>query len=71
MTTTNEQSSAEVLSTVSGVLLKADVLGRVTLGREQREAMLDAFEASGMSGQAFGKRPIQETPRVPKANATV
>ena len=53
MTTTNEQSSAEVLSTVSGVLLKADVLGRVTLGREQREAMLDAFEASGMSGQAF------------------
>jgi hypothetical protein len=39
--------------TVSGVLLKADVLGRVTLGREQREAMLDAFEASGMSGQAF------------------
>ena len=53
MTTTNEQSGAEVLSTVSGVLLKADVLGRVTLGREQREAMLDAFEASGMSGQAF------------------
>ena len=38
MTATNEQSSAEVLSTVSGVLLKADVLGRVTLGREQREA---------------------------------
>ena len=48
MTATNEQSSAEVLSTVSGVLLKADVLGRVTLGREQREAMLDAFEASGI-----------------------
>jgi hypothetical protein len=53
MTKTNEQSIAEVLSTVSGDLLKADVLGRVTLGREQREAMLDAFEASGMSGQAF------------------
>jgi hypothetical protein len=53
MTTTNEPSSTEVLSTVTADLLKADVLGRVTLGREQREAALDAFEASGMTGQAF------------------
>ena len=53
MTTTNESSSTEGLSTVTADLLKTDVLGRVTLGREQREAVLDAFEASGMTGQAF------------------
>ncbi len=35
------------------VLLKADVLGRVRVRPEHRERMLDAFEASGMSGQAF------------------
>lgn len=53
MTTTNEPSGTEGLSTVTAALLKTDVLGRVTLGREQREAVLDAFEASGMTGQAF------------------
>ena len=53
MTTTKEPSSAEVLSTVTGDLLKTDVLGRVML---QREAVLDAFEASGMTGQAFARQ---------------
>ena len=51
--TTNELSSTEVLSTVTGDLLKTDMLVRVTLCCKQREAMLDAFVASGMSGQAF------------------
>lgn len=34
-------------------LLKTDVLGRVRIPPEEREKMLDAFEAGGMSGQAF------------------
>jgi hypothetical protein len=33
--------------------LKTDVLGRVRVRPEQREKMLDAFEASAMTGQAF------------------
>jgi hypothetical protein len=37
----------------SDELLKADVLGRVRARPEHRERMLDAFEASAMSGQAF------------------
>jgi len=39
--------------TTLGAILKTDALGRVTVGRAQREAILDAFEASGMTGQAF------------------
>jgi hypothetical protein len=46
MTTTEEAK-------VASELLKMDVLGRVKVKAEHREAMLDAFEASGMSGQAF------------------
>ncbi len=46
MTTTEE-------ATVAGELLKMDVLGRVKVKAGYREATLDAFEASGMSGQAF------------------
>jgi hypothetical protein len=42
----------EVIS-IGGDILKTDALRRVTLDREQREAILDAFEASGMTGQAF------------------
>jgi hypothetical protein len=34
-------------------LLKTDALGRITVRPEQREQLLDAFEASAMSGQAF------------------
>jgi transposase-like protein len=37
------------------LLLKTDVLGRVQMPAERREAILDAFEASGMSGQAFAR----------------
>jgi hypothetical protein len=40
----------------TGELLKTDVLGRVRVRPEHREKTLDAFEASGMSGQAFALR---------------
>lgn len=40
-------------STGTNEILKTDVLGRVRVRPEHREKMLDAFEASGMSGQAF------------------
>ena len=36
-------------------ILKRDVLGRVTVTREQREAMLDEFERSGLKGQPFAR----------------
>lgn len=36
-----------------GVVLKTDVLGRVKTGAQQREAMLDEFERSGLSGTKF------------------
>ena len=35
------------------LILKTDVLGRVRMPANRREAILDAFECSGMSGQAF------------------
>lgn len=38
------------------LLLKTDALGRVRMPKERREAILDAFERSGMSGQAFAER---------------
>jgi hypothetical protein len=36
-----------------GSVLKTDVLGRVKTGAVQREAMLDEFERSGLSGTKF------------------
>jgi hypothetical protein len=36
-------------------ILKADTVGRVRTPIEQRNALLDAFEQSGMSGAAFAK----------------
>ncbi|BDS08270.1 hypothetical protein NT6N_33100 [Oceaniferula spumae] len=45
MTTKEEQHA--------GGMLKVDVLGRVTIKREEREKILDALESSGMTGQAF------------------
>lgn len=36
-----------------GMVLKTDVLGRVKTGARQREAMLDEFERSGLSGTKF------------------
>lgn len=50
---TNEKSISKGVAVIAGDILKTDVLGRITVGRAQREAIVDAFEASGMSGQAF------------------
>lgn len=36
-------------------ILKRDALGRVTITREQREALLDEFERSGLKGQPFAR----------------
>lgn len=35
------------------LILKQDVLGRVTIPKEKREELVDAFEVSGMSGKSF------------------
>lgn len=35
------------------LILKTDALGRVRMPKDRREAIVDAFEQSGMSGQAF------------------
>jgi hypothetical protein len=50
MTTTiaNQEKSAEII-------LKTDVLGRVRTPLDRREALVNEFEKSGMSGQAFAK----------------
>jgi hypothetical protein len=45
MTPTNPESSCQIL--------KTDIRGRVRLPRDKQEALLDEFEKSGMSGQAF------------------
>ncbi len=37
----------------SEIILKTDCLGRVRILPETRELILDRFEASGQSGQAF------------------
>jgi len=37
-------------------VLKSDLLGRVRTPAKRREAILDEFERSGMSGQAFAKQ---------------
>jgi hypothetical protein len=36
-------------------ILNRDVLGRVTISKEQREALLDKFERSGLKGLPFGR----------------
>ena len=36
-------------------ILKRDVIGRVTLRREKREALLDEFERSGLKGTQFAR----------------
>jgi hypothetical protein len=45
MTPTTPGSTAQIL--------KTDTRGRVRLPKEKQEALLDEFEKSGMSGQAF------------------
>jgi hypothetical protein len=39
------------IAPVDGKILKRDVLGRVKTPRERREAILEEFDKSGMSGQ--------------------
>jgi len=46
MTSTTDTDESELL-------LKSDRLGRVRMPRARREQILDRFESSGMSGQAF------------------
>jgi transposase-like protein len=41
--------------TAPGELLKMDTLGRARTSRERREAILDEFEQSGLSGAQFAK----------------
>jgi hypothetical protein len=40
-------------TTMSDEVLKSDVLGRVRTPPERREALLDEFERSGLTGQKF------------------
>jgi len=49
MTTTTE------LSKMKGKLIKTDCLGRIRVSPEHRKKILDAFEASSMSGQKFAE----------------
>ena len=37
------------------VILRTDVLGRVTMPRERRERVLDEFDKSGLSGAEFAR----------------
>ena len=41
--------------TTTEIVLKSDGLGRIRTPRDVREAMLDEFERSGMSGAAFAR----------------
>jgi transposase-like protein len=43
-------------TTEETLTLKTDVLGRVRMPADRREAILDAFEQSGMNGQAFARQ---------------
>ena len=43
------------ISTTELTIMKTDKLGRIQTTPEQREAWLDAYEHSGMSGAAFAK----------------
>lgn len=55
-TTTPEANEGHEHSGSSSLeLLKTDLLGRVRVPPDKREAILDAFERSGMSGQAFAE----------------
>ena len=49
MTTTNHSDGAENPAPEPSQLLMTDALGRTRMSQAQREAILDAFEASGMN----------------------
>ena len=48
-------SAMTSMNTEETLILKTDVTGRVRMPADRREAILDAFEQSGMSGSAFAK----------------
>ena len=45
----------DATSTPNPTILKRDVLGRVTIPKAQREALLDEFERSGLKGKPFAR----------------
>lgn len=53
---TEPAGPAESESDLPEQILKTDKLGRVRVPFERREAILDEFECSGMSGAAFAAR---------------
>jgi hypothetical protein len=42
-------------------ILKRDAVGRVSYRAEQREAILDEFERSGLKGAAFARMTVSVT----------
>ena len=44
------------MTTTTTEVLKTDCLGRVKVSTDYREAVLDKFEASALSGQAFARK---------------
>ena len=56
MTDTTTMTVAPVAGLSEGELIKTDRMGRMRFSREQRDRILDAFEASGLSGADFAKR---------------
>lgn len=53
--TTSTTPTTPTTSTSESIVLKTDTRGRVLVSRERREAILDEFERSGMSGAAFAR----------------
>lgn len=48
--------TSTAIATTDEIVLKTDRLGRVTMPAARRELILDRFEVSGMSGQAFARQ---------------
>jgi hypothetical protein len=47
--------SDELQESVGGGLVKRDALGRVRTNRQEREALLEEFGRSGLSGPQFAR----------------
>jgi DNA-binding transcriptional regulator YiaG len=54
-TTPTESSTTLAPATTEAALLKVDTRGRVRVSQEQRNAILDEFERSGVSAAQFAK----------------
>lgn len=54
-TTATDSTTALRVTSAEGRLLKMDTLGRVRTSKERRQAILDEFERSGVSGAQFAK----------------